>query len=426
MKPTEKDDDGNVLSSGLFYYNYLPNDSNRKVKTGNPVYIDLDKMYFTMPENEVMICAKTVRNNAEITEFVMGGVSGFINQNNRTIEVNLETSNSSVDLTNLVPDSIKTDYGTEIKVKSGEDSLDYKKPQDFSGGKRVTYTVTAPSGRIIEYTVTVTEKKDGYITGFNVLGFDGKIEENGNSGIITLTVPQSLNLNSVKPSIVWSGTKITPSTGAAVNLTSGGTYTVTSSAGTQRVYTIIIVKKEQSDTALNESMFYIRIGDTKCEWSIDKTTKEIKTEVPYGTDLTEDNCTLTKFDWTGAKKPGDWEVGHGVNLTKANFINIIEGGREVSYSIVVKEGKPKIAKLNQFRLYTFDGTIGENTVTVNLPAGYPTENIRPSVVNFTGKSIAIDGDTDWAKQRDYINGASIVVTAYDGTTTYTLTVNVGQ
>lgn len=392
-----------VTLDSVFYYNYILDSSNRLVLDyGNPVYIDQTLMYFEMPDNDIIISARTLNNKTGIDEFILGGTLGMINSKTHTITVNLD---ASVDITNIAPDRFTVTEGVTINPLPTV-------MQDFT--EPVQYTLTAEGGREDVYTVVVNALADGMITRFEVLGRSGIIDQE--QGVIALSMSNTIDLTSITPYIVWNGAFITPE--GAVNLEDEDlTYTVISSSGVSKVYSIELTRTEGSGL----QGFDISIpGLNDIIWTRNDTNMTISCVVPYGTIL--DECIITELSWNGVT--ANFEAGDEINLTKANYLTIAnDDGTSSTYSIVALEDPSTIKEISQFRLYGHDGIIDQTAkiITVTVPTKYDITSIMPDVVCFTGYRI----QENIYERKDYSNSVVFTVEAYDGSTT-TYTINVIQ
>jgi hypothetical protein len=102
-----------------------------------------------------------------------------------------------------------------------------------------TPTPTTPT-QSQDQTPTLSNAKA--ITSFNFVGLTpnvvGVINEGG--GTIALTVPFGTNVTTLVPSILSTGTSVSPNTGATQNFINGVTYTVTAENGTTQAYLVTV------------------------------------------------------------------------------------------------------------------------------------------------------------------------------------------
>ena len=161
-------------------------------------------------------------------------------------------------------DKTRADAGETITVtvspKTGMklDSLNYS--TDLAGSAPVSildgkvsegvYTFTMPTANItIGCTWAKASETDGpTISAFKINGVSGTISQT--AGTITITMPYSTDLTSLKPEItLQNAVSVSPASGAAVNLTSPVTYTVTAEDGSTKTYTVTanVADKSLSD-----------------------------------------------------------------------------------------------------------------------------------------------------------------------------------
>jgi hypothetical protein len=161
-------------------------------------------------------------NTKEITDFVIQGVHGIIN--NTSIALTLP---AGTDVKNLIPAITIT--GTSVNPQSGV-------AQDFTNP--VNYTVTAADNSMKVYTATVTvapsTAKD--IVKFSLLGIDGQIQAN-NIGVI---LPDGTDVRSLTPTINITGVSVNPLSGASQNFSTAVPYVVTAADNSTHTYTVTV------------------------------------------------------------------------------------------------------------------------------------------------------------------------------------------
>ncbi len=392
----------NTVVDKVWYCKYEKNESNRMVLNTEEKYeIDISEMSFEMPKADIVIFASVQGTNAVVGRFVLAGEQGVIDNELHTITL---TAPTGVDLTAIAPEVFETEGAISV-------SPDVTAIQDFT--KPVKYALTAENGNVTEYTVTVITTEDGTISYFEILGKQGEI--NQEDGTISLEMTSDVDLSNVKPYILWSGSAISEE--GYIDLSSGSyVYTVTSSSGVDKSYTVIVTIPADS-TALQNFNIAIPSVDTLV-WSVDDTTMTISATVPYGTDLSE--CIIDILDWYGMST--NMNEGDTINLTKCNYLIIkADNGDTITYAIVAKEAPATAKTINQFALYGYDGVIDEEnkTITVSVPKKYDITDIAPDVLGFTAKEV-----TGVYDKQDFTKPVTYTVTAYDGTSvTYTVTIN---
>ncbi len=392
----------NMMIDKVWYCKYEKDDSNRMVLNTEQKYeIDISDMSFKMPKADVVIFASVQGTSAVVGRFVLAGEQGVIDNDLHTITL---TAPANVDLTAIAPEVFETEGAVSI-------SPDVTAEQDFT--KPVKYALTAENGNVTEYTVTVITTEDGTISYFEILGKQGEI--NQDNGTISLEMTSDVDLSNVKPYILWSGSAISEE--GYIDLSSGSyVYTVTSSAGVDKSYTVTVIIPADS-TALQNFNIAVPSVDTLV-WSVDDTTMTISATVPYGTDLSD--CLIDVLDWYGMST--NMNEGDKINLTKCNYLVIkADNGDTITYAIVAKEAPATAKTINQFTLYGYNGVIDEEnkTITVSVPKKYDITDIAPDVLGFTAKEV-----TGAYDKQNFTNPVTYTVTAYDGTSvTYTVTVN---
>ena len=379
--------------SEIYYYKYRnTGDNNWIIDTTEKYNIDLEKGSFIMPGTKIRLYATQLDNLTELNDIVIAGVHGTFETPHK-ITVKLD---SSVDITNLTVDSVEMSPDATISPAIDE-------PQDFT--KAVEYTVTAESGQSSSYIVQVQTVKDGFITQFDLKGRHGVIDDD--KGTITVSLPDSENITNVKPYIVWSGTKIEPDISEAQDFTQDITYTVTSSKGDIKEYKIVI-NRQLFDSNIED--LQLQLGDYELGYTVNKDTKTILVEYPYGEDVSD--VYLKSFAFNGADS--NIEEGQHLNLTVTNKIIIVDstGGTE-TYTLTSVEQVNPAKEITQFVLYGYNGVINQDTgeIVVTLPAKYDISNIAPDAVEFNGKSLA-----EFVTKQDFTKPVTYTVKGFNDTT----------
>lgn len=326
----------------------------------------------------------------DIVQFTLLGVDGTINGTN--ISVVLPSGTSS--LTGLVPTIVHT--GTSITPQSGV-------AQNFTAP--VQYTVMAADMSMKTYTVTVTiaqsSAKD--ITQFTILGIDGTIIGTN----ISLVVPFGTSLASLTPTVVHTGTSVSPASGVAQNFSGPVLYTVTAADGSTKTYTVNVT------AALDSAKDITRFTILGIDGTVGANT--VNLIVPFGTDLTNLTPTITH---TGASISPLSGAPQSFTGPVQYIVTAADGSTKV-YFVTVTAAASSAKDITQFTINGVNGTIGANTISLTLPFGTNRANLTPFIIH-TGVSVspASGSGQDFTSPRPY------TVTAADGSTkTYTVTVN---
>jgi hypothetical protein len=157
-----------------------------------------------------------------ITSFGIGAIAGEITGQAITVTVPYGT-----DITSLSPDILFT--GSAVSPAS-------ETPQDFTGP--VTYRVTADDGSTKDYTVIVRHAVSDtkVITAFKIGAAAGIITGQA----ITVTVPYGTDLASLSPDILFTGSAVSPASGAPQDFTDPVIYRVIAGDGSVRDYTVTV------------------------------------------------------------------------------------------------------------------------------------------------------------------------------------------
>jgi hypothetical protein len=173
---------------------------------------------------------ETLSGENAITSFEIENVPGEISEHIITVTVPYGTN-----ITSLSP--IIAFTGSMVNPASGA-------VQDFTSP--VTYQVTADDSSIRNYVVIVRVAKPDAkaITSFAVGSAIGEINEQA----ITVTVPYGTDITSLSPVITFTGSAVSPASGAVQDFTSPVTYRVTAYDGSTADYRVTV--QSQKDGVL--------------------------------------------------------------------------------------------------------------------------------------------------------------------------------
>ncbi len=329
-------------------------------------------------------------NSKDITQFTILGVDGTIT--GTTIALTLPNGTSLASLTPTI-----THTGASVSPLSGV-------AQSFTGP--VTYTVTAGDGSTKDYTVTVSvapsTSKD--ITKFTILGVDGAIT--GTS--ITLTLPFGTNINSLTPTIIHTGTSISPASGVAQSFASVRQYVVTAMDGSTKTYTVTV------SIALDTSKDITRFTILGSDATISGTS--ITLQLPFGTSLTSLTPTITI---TGISVNPASGVAQDFTTPRQYVVTASDGSTK-TYTATVTAALDNSKDITSFIINGVSGAISGTDILVWLPFGTNVTFLFPTVTH-TGVSVNPPNNTP----HDFTNPLLYTVTAADGSTkVYTATVMV--
>lgn len=246
------------------------------------------------------------------------------------------------------------------------------------------------------------------ITKFNVLGFDGVIDQI--KGTIDVWVPKIGQLNHTIPEITYFGDYMTPSETTFVDLTMPCTYTV---------YKDTVSKTY--DINIHQSEYSMRIYSFKLngvEGEINQASQKIVVRLPMDTDISNlvpeivySAETITPSDTVAQ----DFRMPIVYTLYTTSMT-------PVPYTVEVVLTASDEAIITNYTLAGFEGIINQDTkqIIVNVPKALNLEHIRPNLVEYVGKRIT-------PNKVATINASTpveYVVTAQNGNVaTYTLTAN---
>jgi len=252
-------------------------------------------------------------------------------------------------------------------------------------------------------------KKDALITEFKINNVEGKIV--GNS--ISIELPENTVLTSLTPVITISDkATIDPLSGKALNFSSPVKYTVTAEDG--------VTKSEYTVTATVKT-----IAVEKIVLSEDKELLVGGTHTLVAT-ITPDNATNKTITWSSSKPAIASVDAAGKVTTKAAGTTIItatteDGGFKATATITVKLPPSTEAKLFNFKIGTAVGVFTGNTINISIPStGSGVSALSPTFEISPKASVNVQS----GMPRDFNTPQTYIVTAEDGVTKTTYTVNV--
>jgi hypothetical protein len=328
----------------------------------------------------------------EITQFGILGVNATITGTNVAL-----TLPSGTNLAGLTPTIAIA--GSSVNPASGV-------AQSFASP--VTYTVSAADGSTRAYTVTVSVAAGSArdITAFSILGVSAAVGETS----VALTLPAGTNVTSLIPTVGITGVSMTPASGVAKNFTSPVTYTVTAADNTTKAYTVTVTVAQPFTKDITQFSILGAGGVI--------TGTSIALTLPSGTSVTSLVPTITT---------------NGVSLSPASgvakdFTNPVTytvtaaDNSTKQYTVTVSVAQPFTKDITQFTILGINGTIGLNTVTLQVPYGTSLTNLTPTIQT-NGQSV----NPASSVAQNFTNPVMYTVTAGDTTTkAYTVTVTVGQ
>ena len=334
----------------------------------------------------------------DITTFTILGINADIDQVNNTISLVVPFEQGFPNLTSTIGIT-----GASVSPQSGV-------PQNFTS--TVYYTVTAADSSTKVYAVTVTEApsdaKD--ITVFTILGRNGTIEGlGGDINIITVAVPFGSNIGNLTPAITHTGASVSPASGASHDFTFPVDYTVTAADGTTKVYTVTVIVEPNDENDITAFSIDGHAG------TIGANT--VNLVMPYGTSL----LSLAPDITVSANATINPESGAVRNFESPVIYTVTaENGTPKTYTVTVTEDPGDDCDITSFSIDGRSGTIGTNTISLNLPYGTIKTALGPVIAVSSGASVSPDSGV----ALDFTGPVIYTVTALNGTTTkeYTVTV----
>jgi len=345
--------------------------------------------------------------------FILGGSTGIIDEENKTITVKLPAGTDLTAVGAPVVEAKGWNKAVQIAGSVTSGTMAYQlTPYDLAYGTEYTEL----SGSWIVYIEEGTPEHR--ITSFSVTIDDvtryAKIDEETKT--ITLNLPEGTDLTVIAPTITHTGTNTTMDSGTfdftnskttPLSLTLTNSYFPELSAE----YQVTVTAEKSAENAI----LSYEIGEAT--GTVDKSGHKVEITIPYAEDLSLVTPKIEVSEFASLTEPDALQVGDNTYLVKA------ENGAEQSWTVVIK--REAVATGNQILSFSYGsakGTVDQvkGTVTLELPAGTPT-TFAPAieVSPYATVSPASGVSQDFSKPVNY------TVTAQNGATnTYTVTVTV--
>jgi uncharacterized delta-60 repeat protein len=355
-----------------------------------------------------------------ITAYSLNGVSGTINETEKTIALTMPYGTNVTALA-----ATFTTTGQSVNVGSTE-QVSGTTANTFTN--QVTYTVTAADATMQDYTVivTVASASAKAITAFSLGGVSGTINETDKT--ITVIVPYGSSVTGMKATFTTTGQSVKVGSTEQIsgstynNFTSPVTYTVTAADSSTQDYTVTVTVALSSAKAITSFSLNGSVG------TINEAGKTIAVSMPYGTYVMDLVATFTTTG-TSVKVGSDVQVSGTTahNFTSPVTYTVTAGDSSTqNYTVTVTVALSPAKAITAFSLNGVAGTINEaaKTIALTLPA---STNANSLVATFTTTGASVEvGSTIQASGTSANNFTSPVtykVTAANATTqNYTVTV----
>jgi hypothetical protein len=289
-------------------------------------------------------------NVKAITAYSLNGVTGTINNTNKTIAVTLPYGSN---VTALVAKFNHT--GTSVTIGTTSQVSETTVNNFISP---LVYTVANTGGISVDYTVTVTVALNSanVITNFKLNGASGTINETNTPKTIAVTAPYGTNITALVATFaIPTGASVKvgtapQSSGITTNdFTSPLTYTVTAADGYTTSYTVTVT------VALNTAKAILTFFINGVSGTISETDKTISVPFQLGTNVT---ALVTTFTTTGANV----KIGSTVQVS-ANTVNNFTS--PIVYTVTAADNTTA-SYTASVKLSEFTKTIAANTLNYNL------------------------------------------------------------
>jgi hypothetical protein len=379
------------------------------------------------------ICDLSSANDIVSFGFTNPAAQGVISGNTINITVPLGTNLQSLIPTFTISQDAEITIGN-VKQISGQTANNYT--------STVTYTVTADDGSTKNYTVVVTFQQapksnacDITYFGFTSPQATGVV--NGNT--ITVTVPSGTNVTNLIAQFALStgatakvGTTSQISGQTANNFSTPVTYIVTAEDGSTTKSYLVIVNVQQGPKSNACDITSYGFTSPQATGVINGNT--IIVTVPSGTNVTN---LIAQFGLSTGATAKIGTLAQVSGQTANNFTNAVtyivtaeDGTTTKQYNVIVnvqQAPKSNACDLTSFKLVSPNviGVINGNVITLTVPAGTSLTNLIAQFTLSTGATAKVGNVIQVSGQtaNNFTNAVTYIVTAEDGVTTKTYTVN---
>lgn len=341
----------------------------------------INETTFYMPDKDIVITGDCIAFEGGITYFSLLGTEGVIDQNAKTITVDLPKSsyvNNALPYIEYVGDYISP--GMNVR-------------QDFTNP--VDYTVHYGENQSVTYTVTVNQSDYTMrIYDFVINGVHGTIDQANR--IINVKLPIDTDLRSLTPDdIVYSAETISPDVNQALNFTVSQIYTLYATGMTPVNYAVNVTTADNDEAAITSYKVSGFEGD------IDNDENTITLTLPKGMNVTSIVPDIITYE---GRKISPSKIS-AVDLTNATYNVSSQSGTNREYNIIVNYMSDDEAHIDSFKLAGYDGIIDQNekTISITIPRNVNVIGIAPDEIIYTGKSIYPSPDLiqDFTKKTQY-------------------------
>lgn len=364
----------------------------------------------------VLVASATAK---AITAFSIAGVSGTINELNKTITVVLPFGTSLTQAATFTTTGTKVTVGGITQV-SGTTSNTFASP--------VLYTVTAGDLSTATYTVNVTVASNTAkaLAAFSLAGVAGTIDETHKT--IAVNLPSGINAASLVATFTTTGASVSvggvaqTSGVSANNFTAPLVYTVTAADASTASYTVTVVVAPASAKAITA---YALAGVAGV---INETNKTISVTMPSGTNVTS---LVATFTTTGVNVtvggPTQYSGTTANNFTAPVTYTVIAADNStVNYTVTVTVAPATAKAITAYSLAGAAGVINETnkTIAVTMPFGTNVSALAASFTTTgTGVAVGATAQVSGLTTNNFTAPVVYTVTAADASTvTYTVTV----
>jgi hypothetical protein len=302
--------------------------------------------------------------------------------------------------------------GTTATARVNNDQK--KQTYYFNHTKKVTAVAIDPDKWILQTNsldnsiiVEPTPSSQKQLLAFTIAGqISSTINQSEKSVIINM--PHGTILNPLTPTItVSAAASVSPTSGAAQDFTSPKTYRVTAEDGSTQDYVVTVNNLKNAQKQI--LTFSI---DGQVSSSIDQTGKTILVTMPFGTDKTNLEPTVT----VSAAASVSPTSGAAQDFTSPKTYTVTaEDGTTQDYVVTVNNLKNTQKQITAFSI---EGQVSSSidqtgkTILVTMPFGTIKTNLEPTVTVSAAASVS---PTSGAAQ-DFTSAKTYTVTAEDGTT----------
>ncbi len=271
--------------------------------------------------------------------------------------------------------------------------------------------------REIKYENDLLVPQPPKIKSFSIPGQIGESSINHQEGTILVTMPNGTNLALLIPTIIISGNaSVSPASGSSRDFSAPVIYTVTTSTGTVKEYTVTVIQEINSENKILQFNIPSQIGES----IINHEEHTVIVTTPFGTD----RSALTPQIKISSNATIEPSLGTTSNFNSpVNYKVTAEDGSEANYTITVtnKLGTENLITSFEISGQTEPSQIKQEDRTISVIMPYNTDRSHLTPIIALSDSASVNPES--GVERDFSNTVNYTVSAENtNTRVYSVTV----